>query len=521
MDGSGLPPFRRAGLLDKIAFWITGVDEETLRLCPQSDLDNVRAVAQIMIFVWIYQTALFSIITHRLFAEPGHVRPELILISIFLATFIMLIDSYMVMRSGWHLAGIEELKRGGIDISGGVGARVKAGIFLTIRILLSVCIAQLTAIFIGILVFWSDIAPRIQVAYVQNNASVIAAAMGQVDAQIGEAKEALAAESARAAALAAQVAALRQDQIDPSANRPEIQQANQEIAQLLSEKAKADDALRNAQKFASDELGGIRGSQENSGIAGDGPKRRAAMEALENAKNTVTQVSTALDAARARIDALRNQSASSSETTKRQAQDELPRFELALRAEEGKVEALRHDVDRRVQHREEAIQAAIKAAPNHIDAENGLLSQIGALEQMAQADTKVAAVIVLIDLTSFGFELAAVLAKVTSFVPTTYTALLARDVYMRVVRLVDGMMTELNRKPSEAAPPVDPVDRAPPRDEPAHDTGSADGPDSFGNGGDPFASPMKRPRGRPPKASFNGKPDSPFAFGDRFPPDNA
>jgi hypothetical protein len=83
----------------------------------------------------------------------------------------------------------------------------------------------------------------------------------------------------------------------------------------------------------------------------------------------------------------------------------------------------------------------------------------------------------LIDLTSFGFELAAVLAKVTSYVPTTYAALLARDAYMQVVHIVDEMMVQLN-----------------------HGSGETD---LFGNSVDPL-SPPKRPRGRPRKTTTKG-----------------
>ena len=53
----------------------------------------------------------------------------MVVVSIFIATFILFIDSYMVMRSGWHLSGIQELKRGGWDISGGMTVRIKAGYF--------------------------------------------------------------------------------------------------------------------------------------------------------------------------------------------------------------------------------------------------------------------------------------------------------------------------------------------------------------------------------------------------------
>ncbi len=77
--------------------------------------------------------------------------------SLFIATFILFIDSYMIMRSGWHLSGIAELKRGGLDISGGPVARIKTGFFLTFRIMLSIGLAQLTAIFVSLLIFAADI----------------------------------------------------------------------------------------------------------------------------------------------------------------------------------------------------------------------------------------------------------------------------------------------------------------------------------------------------------------------------
>jgi len=517
MDMQEGQPIPKAGWFDKFFFRIAAVDEDTLRLCPHEDWENVRRVAEIMVCVWIYQTTLFSIISHRIFAAPGQFRPELILISSFLATFILLIDSYMVMRSGWYLSGIAELKRGGINVSGGVSARIKASIFLAFRILLSIGIAQLAAIFLGILFFSSDIDPPIQSAYVQSNAALIAAATTQVDDPIKEAKNALDAENSREAALASQVNALRQDRIDPSANRPEIQQANQEIAQLMSERAKADQALQSAETFASDELGGIRGSQDNSGIPGDGPRRRAALEALENARNNSKQVSAALDAARTRIDVLRKDSAPSAEIAKKQSESELPSFEAALVVEERKVQALQNELDRRTEHREDAIRAVVDGSLRHIPAASGILSQIAALEHLARNDPKIGIAIILIDLVSFSFELAAVLVKITSSAPTYYAALLSRNVYMRVVHLVDGMAVELNRGSSEVDPEVDFNVTSTPRGMTGRDRGMPPGSDSFGNSADPSSPEAKRPRGRPPKASFNGKPDRPLPFGDGFP----
>src|SRR5580693_7606973 len=148
-----------SGWVMKLFIKITGADEETLNDCPKEDWDTVRALGELMVFTWIYQAALFAMVGHQLFAA-GHFRPDLILIAAFIATFILFIDSYMFFRSGWHLNGIREILRGGLDISGGAQASIKAAISLAVRILLSIGLAELTAVFISLLIFSSDIENR-------------------------------------------------------------------------------------------------------------------------------------------------------------------------------------------------------------------------------------------------------------------------------------------------------------------------------------------------------------------------
>ena len=289
----------------------------------------------------------------------------------------------------------------------------------------------------------------------------------------------------------------------------------------MLQQSRTDEALRNAESFASNELGGIRGAPGNSGIAGDGPIRQAAMEAVANAKNEARQISVALTTAQGRLDALRQQSVSINAAEKQQSEKELPVFEDALSREQSKVQVLRADLDRLTTGRDNTIRTAVEKAPNHIPAETGLLSKLVVLEHIAQADPKIAAVIILIDLTSFGFELAAVLAKVTSFVPTEYAARIARDSYMRIVRLVDGMVTELDHRPGEEESEVE-VSAAPSQQPtPSRDMGSKANFDPFGNSGDPFSLSVKRPRGRPPKATSGEPPASPLPFGNGFSPDGS
>ena len=481
---------------------IAGVDEETLRKCPAHDWENARAIGEAMLCVWLYQAGLCSIVGHRLFAEPGQVRIELILVAMFIATFVMLIDSYVIMRSGWHLSGIEELKRGGLDISGGPWARLKAGFFLTIRILLSVGLAQLTAIFLSLLIFAGDIDARTQTTWRQANAHLIVGATEPVDAEIQRATEAINAQSAHVAALATQVESLRQNEIDPSSTY--TAPAQQEVTQLLAQKAKADDELRAAETFAANELAGVRASPENSGRAGPGPRRRAAMEQVTNAKSHAQEIDRALQAARSRLETLRNQHNAPNEAVRQQAHDQLPAFEKTLAAENTKLAALKDELTRLNQGRGDAIRAAIDKAPNHVGLDNGLLAQLRVLEEIAQANSRIAAVIILIDVISFGFELAAVLAKVTSYVPTTYAALLARDAYMGAVRMVDAMVAELNPEPEKESPKPEIVVPPQPANDNWPENGQAVRQNPFGGFDEPPPSapppPPKRPRGRPRKS---------------------
>jgi hypothetical protein len=293
--------------------------------------------------------------------------------------------------------------------------------------------------------------------------------------------------------LAQQVATLRQKQIDPSANDPLVQQAQQELNQLMTQKAAADAEVNAAENFASDELAGIRGNPRNSGQAGNGPRRRAAMERLTNAKNHVQQIEKALDAARTRLDNLRRRSKN---TVQPRTEDQLPGFQEALASESSKLADAKSELARLTSGRADAIRRHIDNAPDHVIPDDGFLAQIRALEQIAEADTKIMMVIFLIDFTSFGFELASVLAKVTSFVPTTYAALLARDAYLSSVRIADTIHSELSDLDSDGPPE--------PEIFPPETPGPPPGGPIFPS--DPFGSvglAQKRPRGRPRKTTLN------------------
>lgn len=497
-----------AGFITRFLYKIAAVDLETLRRCPRHDWDNARAVAEIQLCVWGYQTALLSLIGHLLFAAPGQIRPAIIAGAAFIATFVLLIDSYMVMRSGWHFSGIASLKRAGIDISGGVGARVKAGIFLVIRLLLAVAISALVAIFLGLLVFGRDIEARVQEGYAKANAELISQVTAQVDGEIGQEAEAEKAQAARVQALSAQVAAARDGELNPFANDPRVKAAREEIAQILARQAKAEDELHNAEAFATNELGGVKGATGNSGQAGDGPRHKAAVEQAANARRRLQEITEALSAARVRLDAAMPRGTSATKESKAGIGEQRKSLEAALTAEEAKFSAFRDHLVALRSDREATLRSRVEGAPNHVPRDDGFLARIVALERMAEADRKIAAVILLLHLTSFGFELAAVLAKITSFVPTAYATLLAKGAYLRDFHAAEELAAELNGEgrdeiAQQTEPPETPTDPEPPfPPAPANDNvadGVQDGFDPFGSYG---RAPQRRPRGRPRKQTL-------------------
>ena len=476
-------------------------DPETLVRCPQHETEGVCAVAVIMLLTAFYQFSLFTVVGMRLFATPGEIDFIIPVVASFIAIFIMKIDAYTIMRSGWHLSGIAELKRGGLDISGGLIARVKAAILLGTRILLAFGLAQLMAIFVCMLVFEHDIDARIDSDNIRANAPIVAAATDRVDGDIRRQHDAIAAENVTISTAVAEASALRKRENDLTSSEPQLQGAQAEVAQLASAKTKIDDEVQEAETFALNEAAGIKIAPTNSGQIGEGIRYRAASERVANAKARAAQIAAALDAARGRLDDLTKRFTAQKDVARQQIEEQLELTCKIDRGRQGAASGARKAVTQLTAGRNEAIQADKVQAPDYVPKRTGLLIQIAALRSLADGNPEIAIVILLIEIVSFGFELAGVLAKITAFVPTTYAAYLARDAYMRAVAIVDEMAQELDKR---AAGPQRSVagltlgiDIANDNQPQSHASKST--PITNGAGDDPPPQPPKRPRGRPRK----------------------
>lgn len=501
---------RRAGPLTRGMFCIAGAQNQILRHCPDHDWDAVRAIALLFIFVWFLQGAELSIVAHQLLAPDGEVHPELIIGSLFIATLILMIDSYVFGRAGYHYEGLKELARGGLDLTGGLWAKLKVAIFYLLRILLSAGFAIISAIFAALILFQGDLSAEDDRDFLKQNTELISTVTHQVDDEIQRADGAVKDASTHLITLQKQVAAMRDGAVDPAATSAAVQAAQQEVTQLLSEKSQRDAELVAAQTFATNELAGIKGDPNNSGQPGRGPARIAAEERVKTATANDAAAIQALADARARLGDLRKQASSNAGDRSHRAQLALPSLEADLQAATTQLAALRDNLTKLTQNRNETIRAGIDKSPERVGRNTGFLAQLEVLKRLAQ-DPSIAAVILLIGLTSFGLEMAAVLAKTTSFIPTTYAALLARNAYMNTVEIVDEMDEKLRRRPSE---PDGEADRPEPIFPRSGGSGQANpdhlsdeafpldaAPATNGNGIDPAAG--KRPRGRPRKFPLN------------------
>lgn len=98
----------------------------------------------------------------------------------------VLVDSYVIVRSSWHLQGVSELKRGGLEIPGTGAAKIKNGVFIIVRLLLSSVLAMLTALFLSILLFEKDITANLDQHFQKLNAPLLARVTAQIDEPIAK-----------------------------------------------------------------------------------------------------------------------------------------------------------------------------------------------------------------------------------------------------------------------------------------------------------------------------------------------
>lgn len=484
--------------LDRFLAMLVGADPDMLRECPGEDMRNVRTLAPLPLLVWIFQTWMWSYAAHMVLAEPGAFHLAYVAFAALLATIVLLLDVYLIFRSGWFRHGEAELRRGGMDVSGGRLARFKHMAFMLVRLLIAAGFAQLTALLLSLILFAPDIAGDLEQRFRQHNAELFAAAATRVEREIAGTEAALDTANNRIEAMTVEMTRLRQVMLEPIIDEPRLPPALERVARLEAVKSEADGELAEAELFAADELGGIRRAPGNTGIPGVGPVRAAAEERVTSTRRRAQNAAQELAAARAELREIEESVASAAAQKQEHARlrlQETSEEEQAERTRHGELSALYRGL---VDNREARIRDVVLRDARHAPEEKGFLANVQALGRIAQ-DPISASVILLFEAVGFAVEFAAVLGKLLVYAPTYYERRLAREHYLDAhahAQAIDRIL----RESENGSDPAEGSGLVP--------TDLAQAPASPGNGaGVPAPSaestsasePPRRKRGRPPK----------------------
>lgn len=444
-----------------------GAQPSGLAKCPPRDLHNVLTIACLLLIVWVWQTALFTMVGHMMLAERGEFRVGIALGGVLIATIVLLLDSYVIVRSSWALQGLEDLRRGGLDIPQSLGAKIKNGVFVLLRIGgLSTPLAVLTALFFSILLFDKDVNANLEQEFQKHNQPLLARISGQVDGAIAEKKaehEEVRKETAR---LNEEEKTLRATLLDPLSDVSEFKAVLDRVNKLTEAKAEAQKELVSAEKVAADELGGTR-SAGTSGIPGYGVRRRAADEKIASARGKLENVTSDLEATQKQVDFLREAMKEAAAGKRSIAEGKLQDLAIQRKEKHDRLTALEAELLKRERDRDATVARTLETDPAFRKKEDGFLARLEGLHRIMERPV-VWFVVLILHIGLFGLELAAVLAKIATFIPTRYAADQAGEDYFTHVEIARSVHERVagNSGGSDEEPPAG-APAAPPPPPPA------------------------------------------------------
>jgi hypothetical protein len=409
---------------------LVGVDAKEMEGCPQRDIDMVTTLFWVMAGVWLWQSIVFSLTLHMVLASPSEWRPALIAVALLLATIILLYDSYGIMMPSWTAHGLEELKRGGIELEVPLLQRIANASWLTLRLMAAVVTSIMITLFCSLQVFERDIAEESARAARDANKELVAGVEARFNRQLADLDEDRARLAQNRDALIAEDAQLRRRlEADREENDPLVRPLADGLTRLEAEKTEAETTLRQAEARAADELGGTR-TAETTGIPGNGPRAQAARQRVEAARRAVEAKAQELNEARAQLTTTRAQRRGEYAQQAGDAQTRLTELQSAKEEAERKLKANTEERARLIGDHGKTIHAELDLDPMRATAVNGFLGKVKALWRLS-GDPVIGFVTVLFDIFFFSIEMAAIVSKLATFVPSTYATRLARTEHFR------------------------------------------------------------------------------------------
>jgi hypothetical protein len=126
-------------------------------------------------------------------------------------------------------------------------------------------------------------------------------------------------------------------------------------------------------------------------------------------------------------------------------------------AQQARLANLQEEHKRLTADRERIIREAVEADPTYVPKDEGFIARLRALRQL-MGDPEIAIIVALFDLAFFGIELAAVLSKILTKVPSTYAVMLASEEHLSAFHAAKELARAIKsgKEPPQAAAPIMP-----------------------------------------------------------------
>jgi hypothetical protein len=151
-----------------IALYAAGYDDhELIGQCSRGERNSaiVRGLLVILNTGWL--AISFAVIGHYLLHSSF--SPEIVLGAIFLAAFLGLVDHYVMLRTAIFPDGMKGLRHGGFGVDVPIGAGFSSKFCKTLRIMLSLAVGGVVALFLGLVLNDAAVNRRIIMQHLAEN----------------------------------------------------------------------------------------------------------------------------------------------------------------------------------------------------------------------------------------------------------------------------------------------------------------------------------------------------------------
>jgi hypothetical protein len=154
-------------------------DPELIAQCPQGERNSAIVRGMLLISYVALLAVAFAVIGHDLLRSSF--SPAIILGAVFLAAFLGLVDQYVMLRTAIFPDGMKGLRHGGFGVDVPIGAGFASKFCKTLRVMLSLALGGVVALFLGLALNAAAVDRRITTRHLAENKLLVQHAVKDFD----------------------------------------------------------------------------------------------------------------------------------------------------------------------------------------------------------------------------------------------------------------------------------------------------------------------------------------------------